>query len=85
MRSEAWGVRLIFKTGTHTLAGGIEGAHVEDVNTLHLSDELQTLETGGLVDVGGDGTGLGTGGEEVILNLDLYIFEREKVSMISCG
>lgn len=61
----------------HTLAGGIKGTHVEDVNALHLSDELQTLETGGLVDIGGNGTGLGTGGKEVLLALDLYISTRE--------
>jgi hypothetical protein len=57
---------------SHTLAGGIKGTHVEDVNALHLSDEFQTLKTGGLLDVGGDGTRLGTGSEEVILDLDLY-------------
>lgn len=62
---------------SHTLAGGIKGTHVEDVNALHLSDELQTLETGGLVDIGGNGTGLGTGSKEVILGLDLYISTRE--------
>lgn len=72
------------KLKTHTLAGGIEGAHVEDVNSLHLSDEFQTLETSGLVDVGGNGTGLSTGGEKVILNLDLCIFGRGEVST-TCG
>lgn len=61
----------------HTLAGGIKGTHVEDVNALHLSDEFQTLETGGLLDIGGNGTGLGTRSEEVILGLDLYIPTRE--------
>lgn len=53
------------------LAGGIKGTHVEDVNALHLSDELQTLETGGLVEIGGNGTGLGTWSKEVLLGLDL--------------
>lgn len=55
----------------HTLAGGIQGTHVEDVDALHLSDELETLETGGLEVVGRDGTGLGTRGNQVILDLDL--------------
>lgn len=62
---------------SHTLAGSIKGTHVEDVNALHLSDEFQTLETGGLLDIGGNGTGLGTRSEEVILGLDLYIPTRE--------
>jgi hypothetical protein len=57
----------------HTLAGGIKGTHVEDVNALHLSDEFQTLETGGLLEIGGDCTGLSTRGEEVVLDLDLYM------------
>lgn len=55
----------------HTLAGGIKRAHVEDVDALHLSDKLQTLETGGLDVVGRDGTGLGTRGDQVLLSLDL--------------
>lgn len=62
---------------THTLAGGIKGTHVEDVNALHLSDEFQTLETSGLVKIGGNATGLTTRGEEVILGLDLYITAKE--------
>lgn len=55
-----------------TLAGGIQRAHVEDINALHLSDELQTLKTSGLDVVGGDGTGLGSRGNQIILDLDLY-------------
>ena len=85
---EASGEVLNRKEGSHTLAGGIEGAHVEDVNTLHLSDELETLETGGLVDVGGNGTGLGTGGEKVVLNLDLCIVPKKIISTLCrdrCG
>lgn len=54
-----------------TFPGGIQGPHVENVNALHLSDELQTLQTGGLADVGRDGAGLGTGGDQVVLVLDL--------------
>jgi hypothetical protein len=49
----------------------VEGLHVENVDTLHLSEDFETLETGGLVDVGGDGTGLGTGGHKVMLVYDL--------------
>lgn len=66
------GSRLKLDMGRHTLAGGIERAHVEDVNSLHLSDKFQTLETSGLVEIGRNGTGLGTRSEKIILDLDLY-------------
>ena len=55
-----------------TLPGSIQRPHVEDVNSLHLSDKLETLETGGLLKVGRDGAGLRTGREEVLFGLDLY-------------
>jgi len=73
---EAYPRGIIACLGSLTLAGGIQGTHVEDVDALHLSDELQTLETGSLDEVGGDGTGLGTGGNQVILRLDLFICDR---------
>lgn len=58
--------------GCHlTGAAGIQRPHVEDVNPLHLAQDLDTLETSGLLEIGGDGAGLGTLGEEVILILDL--------------
>ena len=73
----------ISNQGEHTLAGGVQGTHVENVDALHLSDELQTLETGGLDEVGRDGTGLGTGGEKVILALDLCSIEKRQF-VFSC-
>lgn len=54
-----------------TLSACVEGLHVEDVDALHLSEDFETLETGGLVNVGGDGTGLGTSGHKVMVVLDL--------------
>ena len=54
-----------------TLSACVEGLHVKDVDALHLSEDFETLETGGLVNVGGDGTGLGTSGHKVVLILDL--------------
>ena len=54
-----------------TLSACIERLHVKDVDALHLSEDFETLETGGLVNVGGDGTGLGTSGHKVVLILDL--------------
>lgn len=55
-----------------TEARGVERAHVEDVDAVHLAEDFETLETGRLLEVGGDGAGLGTGTEEVGLRLDLY-------------
>ena len=55
-----------------TDAASIQWPHVEDVNTLHLSQNFETLQTGGLLDIGGNGTGLGTRGKKVGLSLDLY-------------
>lgn len=54
-----------------TLARGVQGAHVEDVDALHLAENLETLETGGLLEVGRDGSGGGTGATKVVLRLDL--------------
>jgi hypothetical protein len=51
---------------------GVQGAHVEDVNTLHLSEDFETLETGGLLEIGRDGTGGGTRSDKVVLSLDIY-------------
>lgn len=56
----------------HTLAGSIQRPQVEDVNALHFTDEFETLETSGLFDIAGDGTGLSTGGDEVFFGLNLY-------------
>lgn len=54
-----------------TQAGSVERAHIEDIDTLHLTENLQALQTGGLLEIGRDGTGLGTGTEEVVLAADL--------------
>lgn len=52
-------------------AAGVEGRHVENIDALHLTENLKTLETSGLLEIGGDGTGLGTRTVEVVLALDL--------------
>jgi hypothetical protein len=54
-----------------TEAAGVQWPHVEDVDTLHLSEHFETLKTGGLLSIGGNGTGLGTGWEKVLHALDL--------------
>ena len=42
---------------------------------MHFTDQFETIQTGGLVDVAGDGAGLGTRGEEVVFALDFCLFE----------
>lgn len=52
-------------------AASVEGAQVEDVDAIHLAENLETLQTGGLLEVRGDRARFGTGAEEVFLALDL--------------
>ena len=47
------------------LAGGVERAHVEDVDALHFAEDFEPFEARGLVLVGGHGAGGGAGGKEV--------------------
>jgi len=54
-----------------TLPASIKRAHIEDVHTLHLSKNFETLKTGSLLEIGGHGTRLGTLGEKVGLGSDL--------------
>ena len=54
-----------------TLPASIKRAHVEDINTLHLSKNFETLETSSLLEIGGHGTRLSTLGEKVGLGSDL--------------
>lgn len=65
----------------HTLAGGVQRLHVEDINALNLAENLQTLETGGLLEIGRDGTGGGTRGKKVGLRLDLCVRRRGPISL----
>jgi hypothetical protein len=55
----------------HTEAAGVQWSHIEDIDTLHLSEDFETLKTSGLLGIGGDGTGLRTGGKKVGVALDL--------------
>jgi hypothetical protein len=50
---------------------GVKRAHVEDIDALHLSEDFETLQTGGLLEVGRDGAGSGARAEKVVLGLDL--------------
>lgn len=54
-----------------TDTASIQWPHVEDVDALHLSENFETLQTGGLLEIGGDGSGLRTRANKVGLGLDL--------------
>lgn len=48
----------------------LKGSEIENVLALHLSEQLCTLQTSGLVQISRDGTGGGTG---TLLDLDLAV------------
>jgi hypothetical protein len=54
-----------------TFSCGVQRLHIEDVNTLHLSQNLKTLQAGGLIQVRGNSTDRCAGGEQVVFRLDL--------------
>lgn len=54
----------------HTQPAGVERPHVEDVDALHLAQDFEALETGGLLEVGGDGAGFAAFGHEVGFRVD---------------
>lgn len=55
--------------GACTLENGL--LSVENIDTFHLTQNLETFQTGGLVNVGGDGTWLGTGTDQRVGAVDL--------------
>jgi hypothetical protein len=63
---------LVLETALRTETAGVQWPHVEDVDTLHLSENFETLETGRLLSIGGNGTGLRTRGQKILLGLDFY-------------
>lgn len=54
----------------------IERLHVEDVDALHLAQDLEALEARGLLEVGWDGAGRRAGREEVCFRFDLCSWRR---------
>ena len=54
-----------------TFPAGVQWLHVEDVYALHLAQDLQSLEAGGLFEIGGNGARRGARREEVVLGGDL--------------
>ena len=58
-----------------TEAGGVKGAHVENIDTLHLAEDFETLETSRLLKIGGDSAGGGTRTVKVGRGLDLCVLK----------
>lgn len=54
----------------HTLAASIQRLHVENINTLHLSQDFQSVQTSGLLEVRRDSADFRSLGEEVVFSLD---------------
>jgi hypothetical protein len=52
---------LLPGAASRTKTAGVQWPHVEDIDTLHLSEDFETLKTGRLLGIGGNGTGLRTG------------------------
>lgn len=67
----------------------VQRPHVENVDALHLSENFQTLETGGLFEVGRDSTGGGTGANQVLFGPDLCKFissqQMRRLFVLSVG
>lgn len=53
-----------------TFTACIQRPHVENIHTLHLSEDLQSLKTSCLLKVGRNGTGLGAWWEKVVFGFD---------------
>ncbi len=60
-----------WRDASRTFAGSIQRLHVEDVNALHLAQDLQPLQPGRLLEVGRHGADGGARSDEVLLVLDL--------------
>jgi hypothetical protein len=63
---------VILGVASRTETAGVQWPHVEDVDTLHLSENFETLKTGRMLGIRGNGTGLRTRGQKVLLGLDFY-------------
>lgn len=76
-RAGAAGILLVASGANDN--GVIEGAparsvqrpHIENVDAFHLSEDFETLDTGSLLEIGGDGAGGSTRADEVIDSLDV--------------
>jgi len=58
--------------GVHTPAASIQRLHIEDIHSIHLAQDLESLQTRALLEVGRDGTWRSSRCEEVRFVLNLY-------------
>lgn len=56
---------------SRTLARSIQWLHVEDIDSLHLSKNFETFETGSLLQIGGNGTWFTARWQKIVLALEL--------------
>lgn len=70
--------------GGLTFAGSIQWLHVEDINALHLSQDFETLESGRLLEIGGDGPWRSTGANEIFFGLDFCILLSRQLLHSHC-
>ncbi len=57
----------------HTDSAGIQRFHIKDVDALHLAQDLEPFQPGGLFEIGGDGPGRGAGGQEILFGFDICL------------
>jgi hypothetical protein len=85
--SSCFGIRGLkaSKSGTnclpHTFTTCIQWLHIEDIDALHLAQNLQSLKTSGLLKIGGDGAGFRARWQEVLFALDLWIRNKLALSL----
>jgi hypothetical protein len=66
------GLRSLYQRGLHTSTASIQRLHIKDVDAVHLAQDLKSLQTSALLEVGRDGAGRSSGREEVRVVLNLY-------------
>lgn len=80
-------IKRFYSSGSEicTFPTSIQRFHVEDIDALHFAEDFETLEAGGLVEVGWDGAGFGAGGKEVLFCFDfcrrddgVSVFQKRK-------
>lgn len=62
-----------------TQPGRIQWLHIEDIDTLGLSQQLKTLQTSRLVEIVGDSSDLTARGQQVFIGLDLCMPSHQQL------
>lgn len=62
----------MYQRGVHTSTASIQRLHIKDIDAVHLAQDLESLQTSALLEVGRDGARRSSGWEEVRVILNLY-------------